>query len=977
MSARPVRAPVVMPTRRSVVLAVAVLAMAGGTSHGQRTPAATFDRGMAHYRSGEYGQARARFLDAADAFEQSSEAGEQPRLHRLYSLSWAGLSAQGFGDLDAAAAHYEDALAIAEQLKNTDEISRLTSTVGMVAFQRGQWDRAAKAFSRSRDINRRTRNWEFLLHDLDNLVEVTRLAGSFTDSATYAQERIDLLRNLERPEEVAVAINNLGSMAVEFGRYADGIARYQEALELNQELGRIDEVAIQLANIGHAHQQWGDYGVARELFAKALGIARRQRMTELEAVLLNNIGERYRAWGLDRQAVALFEEAIEQETRVGRSDSLASLHNNLGQARRTLFEWEAAAEQYLLAERYARQQQDRSLLATILSNRGELMRQTGDLDGAATLYDAALAIDSVLGVPSRVVLRQNNLGLIQLARGNTEQAVEMFATALVPLQEAGELDDVGRIQHNLGEAYFELGQIDRAAAAFAEAVAAKEQLRLTARGAARRDYLASELSSYQSLALAYYAADDVGAAFEAIELSAAKYLADQLGERMRTAPTFAGLEEARASLAADDVLLRYANVGLPTTIVMLATPHGVAATTLDTETFIAEVEDAYADGLASYDRGEGSANTLAAARTRGAAAAGDAAALLSGRFDRVVAYFRSLLDRPALRRRDREARDGLAAALYRFLVEPLAAHGLENARRLIVIPDGVLSFLPFEVLRDNSGTYLVERFDVEYRQSLTVSQLIAERSHPADRQPLLALGGADYAAGGERVTNVLAADVAEARDSASRGGDVRGAIARLGRATWSQLPGSEEEAREVARITGGSLLTGAEASEAEIDRLSTSGQLRDYRVLHFATHGMVLPEAPELSALVLSHVPASVEAASGIDGYLTMAEIAELDLAADFVNLSACDTGLGRIYGGEGVVGLTQAFLVAGANSLSVSLWQVADEATSRFMTGVYRLVEEQGIGYGAAMAAMKRRFLEDERTARPFFWAPFVYYGA
>ncbi len=172
-------------------------------------------------------------------------------------------------------------------------------------------------------------------------------------------------------------------------------------------------------------------------------------------------------------------------------------------------------------------------------------------------------------------------------------------------------------------------------------------------------------------------------------------------------------------------------------------------------------------------------------------------------------------------------------------------------------------------------------------------------------------------------------------------------------------------------------MTGSDVSESEVRRLSESGQLRRYRVLHFATHGMVLPEAPELSSLVLSHVADPAAGAEGIDGYLTMAEIANLDIAADFVNLSACDTGLGRIYGGEGVVGLTQAFLVAGANSLSVSLWQVADEATSRFMTGLYRLVEEEGLSHAEAMTAMKRRFLEEESTARLFFWAPFVYYGA
>jgi CHAT domain-containing protein len=118
---------------------------------------------------------------------------------------------------------------------------------------------------------------------------------------------------------------------------------------------------------------------------------------------------------------------------------------------------------------------------------------------------------------------------------------------------------------------------------------------------------------------------------------------------------------------------------------------------------------------------------------------------------------------------------------------------------------------------------------------------------------------------------------------------------------------------------------GADVTEYKIKQLSKNGFLDDYKVLHFATHGLVVPEIPELSAIVLSLFR---NEKNNEDGYLNMKEIAMLEIKADFVNLSACETGLGKIYGGEGVVGLTQSFLIAGANGLSVSLWQVADEST-------------------------------------------------
>ena len=142
---------------------------------------------------------------------------------------------------------------------------------------------------------------------------------------------------------------------------------------------------------------------------------------------------------------------------------------------------------------------------------------------------------------------------------------------------------------------------------------------------------------------------------------------------------------------------------------------------------------------------------------------------------------------------------------------------------------------------------------------------------------------------------------------------------------------------------------------------------------------MVVPEYPELSALVLSQADDRPEH----DGYLSMGEIASLELEADFVNLSACETGLGKIYAGEGVVGLIQSFLVAGAKGLSVSLWQVADDSTKEFMLGMYRLVKEDGLGYAEAIREMKLQFLRGFRGSggrpsfyAPFYWAPFVYYG-
>jgi CHAT domain-containing protein len=357
---------------------------------------------------------------------------------------------------------------------------------------------------------------------------------------------------------------------------------------------------------------------------------------------------------------------------------------------------------------------------------------------------------------------------------------------------------------------------------------------------------------------------------------------------------------------------------------------------------------------------------------------------------RLVSEFRSLASRQV------ETRGAAAAAvtrdqtsarrleigrlLYDALIGPIQSE-LEDKSELIIVPDGLLAFVPFESLVLPDGSYLAKHFDIKYAQSLAVRQITLNRDYEDSRKPMLAFGGAVYESAETTLRPDDRSDVEPAviqntaYSTLNRGGDQSGNYSALGYASWNDLPGTLEEVNAIADIVGSSVVvTGADVSERTVKNLSSSGELAGYRVIHFATHGLVVPEVPELSALVLSQNQAGEE-----DGYLRMDEIADLKIRADFVNLSACETGLGKLYGGEGVVGLTQSFILAGANGLSVSLWQVADESTSLFMEEMYRLVADQSISYSAAIAEVKRMFIAGdfgEQYRDPYYWAPFVYYG-
>jgi CHAT domain-containing protein len=260
--------------------------------------------------------------------------------------------------------------------------------------------------------------------------------------------------------------------------------------------------------------------------------------------------------------------------------------------------------------------------------------------------------------------------------------------------------------------------------------------------------------------------------------------------------------------------------------------------------------------------------------------------------------------------------------------------------------------------------------------------LIKERKYKEDRKPLLAFGGAVYDEVSYdkdiiRNDKQLALLIKNIHSDIESKRSVRDAYSALGIGTWTNLPGTLSEVKNIKQVIKKSdIFTGRNVTEKDIKLLSRNGRLSNYKVLHFATHGLVVPEVPELSAVVLSQFKSGQ---GKEDGYLRMGEIAELDVKADFVNLSACETGLGKIYGGEGVVGLTQSFLLAGANAISVSLWSVADKSTSEFMVSMYDKVHNKSLSYADAMTEVKRQFINgdfEEKYKAPYYWAPFVYYG-
>jgi CHAT domain-containing protein len=303
-----------------------------------------------------------------------------------------------------------------------------------------------------------------------------------------------------------------------------------------------------------------------------------------------------------------------------------------------------------------------------------------------------------------------------------------------------------------------------------------------------------------------------------------------------------------------------------------------------------------------------------------------------------------------------------AELLFATLFGSLSAH-IKPSQRLIIVPDGLLHYLPFEALIHN-GRYLVEDHEISYNPSASMLEFWQDsvsRVDDRDKMELLAIGDPVLEPGPKTLNG-----------KPSRTGLSEPARQMLVARGFhlARLPRTRDEVEYIASLfppDRRKVFVGKQGTEEALKGES----LRRYRRLHFATHSLIDEKTPSRSAVVLTPGDDAEE-----DGVLEMSEIARLNLDCDLVVVSACQTGRGQILSGEGIVGLSRAFLYAGARSVVVSLWNVTDISTGQLMKNFYKNMTG-GLSNAAALRMAKLNMLSSGKDTRhPHYWSPFVMVG-
>ena len=888
----------------------------------------------------------------------------------------AGDSLRAARQLAPARDAYRRARSLYRQVGDSTKAAEMQGNVGAAYYLDGQLEAARSAFQQAATEARAAGARAEAASNLNNMGLVEWRRGQYDAALGHIREAVRIHRALGNREQVASGLNNLANIQEERGRYDRALRNLQSSLAINREQDDRVSVANNLNNIGLILRNRGRPEAALERHREALKIHRALDRRGEMAADLNNIGLVLRMEERYGEALGRYREALEMNRSLGRPSNVANNLSNIGTILREQGEYEEALAHHRKALAIHREQEERARVATDLNNIGEVFAARGDREAALGMYRAAL---------------------------KTNRALDRRPAI------AGTLENIGRM-YLRGEAFA------RADSVFTEAVRVTDTLLQTASGDPRRDFLAKEIDRFQALALTRARRGRPEAALRVYERSRARLLAERLagGDSTLAVPP---VDSLRATVRPDEAAVLYANTGTEHPILSVVVTRDSVRTREVSAAPLRRAARRYEPALDRLRRQEEMPWIEQPGSLLREAKGVEAGMGAEGALANLVRLYRYNLSVPPRRQLlSPERRRHLGQVLYTVLVDPIDPF-LTDVEGLVVVPDGALGYLPFEALSDWDQTRLVERWRVRYVQSLRVLHLLRRRDTPDgadDRRPLLALGGVVYdtsTTGGGEDSRVAGRRTTPAggtatgrretaapdRDRPETGDGPASTYRRLGYGPdrWSNIPGTLEETQALRRITGTArLLTGRDASERALYRLSNSGALDDYRALHFATHGVLVPERSELSALVLSEVgqlSASSSAAEGDgldstdargdrpDGYLSMREIATLDLNAEFVGLSACRTGLGRIYRGSGAVSLAQAFLRAGAGSVAVSLWSVYDASTSRFMQAVYRRAWDRDTSWAAAIAETKRAFIDGhhgERLRAPRFWAPFVHYG-
>ena len=832
---------------------------------------------------------------------------------------------------------------------------------GEVHYLLGELKEALDSFARALDLWTQSgdRRGQALAHI--NLGYTHSDSGNLKKASDHFQQALALWRAVEDQRGEGLSQTALGAINSFIGERQLALNAYEQALRIFRAYGDEQSESVALNSIGQVYEDLSELQTALDYYKLALELNRRNGNRDFEAVTQYYVGRVYRQMGQNEQALSYYNQSLRLCRRLGKKRVAAYVFNDIGIIYDSLGQRQFALDRYQEVLKFYREAGDRRGQANMLKTIGDIYYATGERERAVACYVEALSFSRAAWDRSGETEALYNIARAERDAGKPDSALN-YINESINIIEAMRSQVVS---YQLRASYF--ASIRKHYEFLIALLMHLHQLR-PADGYAAAALQASENTRARSLVEALLEAEagvrlDVDPVMLEREHSLQRELNAKALYVMRlrnNTQTEAGAEQVEKEVR--DLTNEYERLqalirSQSPRYASLMQPHSPSLSEIQAElrgdnTILLEYamgeEKSYvwavtADSFSGYEL---------PARGRIEELTREVYRLLTTRPGDEIATAEGRVAQP-------EPQWSKAAELSQILLGPVAQQ--LGGKRLLIVADGALQYLPFEVLPEPAAASdpipLAMKHEVVYLPS--VATLIALRREAA--RPITAsksvfvLADPVFDKGDPRVKTVVA------RSEANASGP-----------TFPRLPSTRREAEAIVSLLpedARAVATDFAANRA----MAMSGELGHYRIVHIATHSVVNSSHPELSGVVLSMVN---EQGQEEDGFLQLHDIYNLKLNAELVVLSACNTGLGKDVRGEGLVGLTRGFMYAGASGVVASLWKVDDAASAELMTHFYKAMFEDDLTPAAALRSAKETMWRQKHWRSPYYWSAFVLQG-
>jgi len=883
--------------------------------------------------------------------------------------------------------------------------------LGSIYSDLGEKQKALEYLGQSLPLSRATGARGVEATTLSNIGLVYSELGEKQKALEYFSQSLPLTRAIgDRPQE-ALTLNNIGSVYSQLGENQKALEYYNQSLPLSRALGDRRGEARTLSNIGKVYDDLGEKQKALEYYSQSLPLRQAVGDRGGEATTLNNIGTVYSALGEKQKALEYYSQSLPLTRATGDLRGEATTLNNIGKVYDDLGEKQKALEYYSQSLPLTRATGDLRGEATTLNNIGRVYSELGEKQKALEYYTQSLPLKRATGDRGGEGATLNNIGLVYSQLGEPQKGLEYYSQSLPLFRTVGDRGGEAVILYNMAYAKRDQNNLTEALNDIESSIKIIENLRTKiASPELRSSYFATVQNYYEfyiDLLMQLHKTNPKSGydtkALEASERSRARSLLELLQEsnaniREGVSPELLQQEKSlqqqldaieKQSIKTistpnpnatkiDEIdqqrlalLQQYQQIQAQ---IRTASPR-YAALTQPQPLTLPEIQKQILDEntiLLQYSLGEYRSYLWVVTST------GLTSYELPKRADIETAAKNFLEAITSPIQRDIPQKVAQASAnLGQVILQPAAAQ-LGN-KRLLIVPDGVLHYTPFQALtlaqtaEKNTNVPLIAEHEIITLPS--ASSLAILRQNYGDRKPpgetLAILADPVFSPDDERIKGKITQATTEKLEA----NNLRlNRSLRASNRQWppQRLPFTRQEAQTISSLfpsTSSRQIFDFDASRTT----ATDGNLANYQIVHFATHGIANSQNPELSGILMSMID---DKGNLVNGFLRLTDIFNLKLAANLVVLSACQSGMGQNVKGEGMVGLTRGFMYAGAQRVAVSLWSVDDEGTAVLMQKFYQKMLQQKLAPAAALRAAQIEMMQQSKWKSPYYWAAFTLQG-